>query len=265
MTSNVINNINIDNINIENEKKIESKICDSDKSKYVIHEILNPLSVISNCTELLSHQIKNDDIQNKKQMLKLLSIIKKQIKTCSEISECVLSENDEHIVKININEFIIQYINEIHQNNSEVNIYYYPPKNVEKYYLKSCKSNTYLKVIFDNIVKNTLKHNDNLNIIINPINERSSSRLNYINCDCDDDSDDDNSFEIIISGYNSYSSDHKDYLDRKFSRFTVCKNKNESNLIGMEIIDKFCSIMNINWDLSINPNNLYQYRLSVAN
>lgn len=229
-------------------ENIESKINDSDKSKYIIHEIINPLSVINNCSELLMFQIKNEkNIKNKNELMKLISIIKKQVSICSEISDCVLNNKEDNIEEININEFLKHYISEVHQNNPNINIYYFPPRNVNKYFLKSSKSNTYLKVIFDNIVKNTLKYNDNLNIIINPvINEE-------------------NSFEIIISGYNSYSTDHKDFFDKKFSRFTVCKNKNESNLIGMEIIDKFCSIMNINWDLSMNPNNLYQYKLTIVN
>lgn len=234
--------------NCKEESKINETITEDQKSKYIIHEILNPISVINNCAELLSHKIKKNDKNDKndkEDMLKLVSIIKKQVHKCSEISDFLLT-NNRKIEKIDINEFIEKYIKEINERERTYNIYYYPPSNVNQYYLKSNKSETYLKIIFDNIIKNTLKYNNFITITLNPI---SFNKLN--------------AFEIIITGSNNYKNNYTlSHSNENIDRFKVCKGKYENNYVGLEIIDRFCSIMDINWTL-MQDNNIYRYKLTV--
>jgi signal transduction histidine kinase len=234
------------NIKIEKNIKNIEEIDDYSMSRYLAHEFLNPLSVINNCTELMDLCINGGG--NYDNLDLFIKIIKQQIKVCNDLSQFVLVDKNSNKDKINIYEFVIDTIDEINKNNKNVNIII--RNNIDKNLnMILNKNKVYLKVIIDNIFKNILKHTNEIEISINYAYNTSPSK-------------------IEIKFLNKYfkSNNKKNYETfvkkmKIINRFTI--NENKSHFIGLEIIDKFCNNLNIEWNLYHNYDNLYEYTLKI--
>ena len=249
----------------KNKKKYE--LNEKQKCKYVVHEMLNPLSVINNCTELMLHKLndigRHDDSGNssgsdndndsssnsscgsdndnnsnnnrlsngdRKQMIVLLSMIKNQINKCTEVSKSIIEKNNDNTV-ININNMLIEYINNFKINNPTINISF--NSNIHNsYHFRSNSSKAYLKIILDNMINNILKYNDSVCIKVNKLK--------------------DNRIEMTIGD--------NDGNKKKELSNSINKNK-KSNFIGLEIIEKFCNILGVQWNLIQDEDNNYIYKL----
>lgn len=254
---NTINTINI-NKTINNKTiKNDFKFTQENKYRYLVHEILNPLCVINNCAELLNINLLNSVDKSMNYSLSyqnfnyLLNVIKNQINECSNLSKMILDDNKIHH-KINLHNFISRYINDFKNNNINTNIINHKVlKNVDVYL---SRNEIYLKIIFDNIFKNILKHTNELLISIDNNNLQEKVK-------------------IIIKGIQSHNNtrnqennntinkiENKKELNRsKINKYSVKDNK--SHFIGLEIIDNFCCSLNIIWFLEQDKNNNYQYIL----
>ena len=251
---NIINKTNNTNKIPNNEFKCSQE----NKYKYLVHEILNPLCVINNCAELLNINILNsvDKSMNHSLPYKnfnyLLNVIKNQINECSNLSKILLEEQTIH-KKINLKHFISNYINDFKTNNINVTLLN-NNNNSNKYDVCLSRNEIYLKIIFDNIFKNILKHTNELEISID--NHSLQEKV-----------------KIIIKGFQSHHNSIKKERQNTLNQITNTKelnhsktNKysvknNKSHFIGLEIIDNFCCSLNIIWFLEQDKNNNYQYIL----
>lgn len=254
---NTINTININKTLNSKTLKNDFKCTQENKYKYLVHEILNPLCVINNCAELLNINLLNsvDKSMNHSLSYKnfnyLLNVIKNQINECSNLSKMILDDKTIHH-KINLHHFISSYINDFKNNNINANIINHKTlKNVDVYL---SRNEIYLKIIFDNIFKNILKHTNELLISIDNNNLQEKVK-------------------IIIKGIQSHNntinheknntinqiSNKKELNHSKINKYSVKDNK--SHFIGLEIIDNFCCSLNIIWFLEQDKNNNYQYIL----
>lgn len=238
---------------LKNKNK-NNELNEGQKCRYVVHEMLNPLSIINNCTELMLHKLddigKNYDSDNsggsdndnnssidnlsdidRNQMIVLLSMIKNQINKCTEVSKSIIGGNCDNTV-INVNNMLIEYINTFKINNPSVNMLF--KSNISNsYHFRSNNSKAYLKIIMDNMINNVLKYNNSVYIKINKLKD---SRIEMIIGDNDNNNND----TKAVSPIN----------ERKTSHFT-----------GLEIIEKFCNILGIYWSLIQNEQMKYVYRL----
>jgi hypothetical protein len=234
--------------------KRKKKLDDDQKSRYVVHEILNPLSVINNCTDIMINKLNsttkyydsgygscsdsdsnssnssgnNISESDKKQIMILLSMIKNQINKCSEVSKSLMTQNFDN-VPINVNNMLTEYINSFKSCNPSVNIILMSNIN-NTYHFRSNNSKAYLKIIFDNMIHNVLKYNNSAYIKVSKLI--------------------DNKIEIIINDNDIKKNDERPINEKK-----------ESNFIGLEIIEKLCSILNIQWQLIQNEKGKYFYKL----
>lgn len=252
----------MDNI-LRKRKKKRNNLTDDQKCRYLVHEILNPLSIINNCVDLMIYKLneKHDDrekcnfIDNsntdsdsgnntdssndtdsldslanneKNQMITLLSMIKNQVNKCSEVSHIIMNNNCD-VTILNVNSMLLDYVTS-YKNlypNVSISLQSYLTND---YHIKSNNCKAYLKIIFDNMINNILKYNSSVSILANKT---------------------ENDKILIMIGDNDIDT------DKKYE--PVCDNK-KSHFVGLEIIDKFCSILNIDWTL-IKNNNKYIYKL----
>jgi len=242
-----INTINISNT-INNKTLIDNFKCSKEnKYRYLVHEILNPLCVINNCAELLNINLLNsvDKSNNNSLPYKnfnyLLNIIKNQINECSNLSKIILDDKTINN-KIDLYNFISNYIDDFKINNINATIINNYNK-LQNYDVYLSRNKIYLKIIFDNIFKNILKHTNELVISIEKNNLQEK-------------------IKIIIKGIQSHNNTilNKKELNRsKINKYSVKDNK--SHFIGLEIIDNFCCSLNIIWFLEQDISNNYQYIL----
>lgn len=237
---------------LRKKKKKNNDLNDDQKCRYVVHEMLNPLSVINNCTELMLHKLNDigkdydsghgssDNDSNssteslteadRDQMVILLSMIKNQISKCTEVSRCIMTDNCDNSA-INVNNMMLEYINSFKSCNPTANISM--NSNISNnYHFRSNNCKAYLKIIFDNMLNNVLKYNNSV----------------YINLDRNKDG----YIEILI-GDNDKGT--------KIGNANPINEKKKSNFIGLEIIEKFCSILGIQWNLIQNEQGKYIYKL----
>jgi hypothetical protein len=136
---------------------------------------------------------------------------------------------------ININEYLIQYIKKFMKINKTVyeiegiisNINHIELINVEV-----IKSNTYLKIILDNIIINAIL--------------RTRDKYIYLRCKrvCDD------YLQIKIT-------------NRKYvlSEFEIMSQPRKSHNLGLELVNNLCQKMDVEWNIIETPDNLIEFNL----
>lgn len=246
---------------------INNSIDPNSKCKFLVHEIVNPLNVISNCTELLKCNLNDDDVNSDK-INEYLTIINNQIEICNNISKCILDNNNTSSF-INIDDFIDNYVN-VFNNMDNVNIIT-KFNNTKQHLIFLKKNKIYLKIILDNIFKNMLNYKiiNNVNIYTCVIHKKltiiiknihSSTNILETSDDCEDLNDLINNATQLLNT-NQSNIDCKENIDCKANINFSCEKR--GNGIGLELINKFCKLLNINWYLTQDNNDNYYYVLQL--
>ena len=252
-----------------NSKKETNKyntIDPNSKCRFLVHEIINPLNIISNCTELLKCNMSNNDT-NCEKMNEFLDIIHNQISICNNISQCIL-DNNNNCSLLNIDDFISDYIR-VFSNIGNINIAT-KFNDTKKHLIFLKKNKIYLKIILDNIFKNILDYSkvNNVHILTNVSNKKLTVLIKNVLIDgkC-------NKYEIgkniiELSELSELDTKQQDILNNGdvnselFESYEF-SNKKRGNGIGLELINKFCKLLNINWYLTQDDNNNYYYVLQI--
>jgi PAS domain S-box-containing protein len=145
------------------------------------HDMNNILQVINSSAEIISFQLGDSEkslfIENMTKMIQ--SQIDRGSKLISDVRTLTTLDEEEIIIeKININKFLIQSINFMKKAYSERNIFIIMEELSENYYTRA---NELLQDVFDNILMNGIKYNENENIEIDiKISKQKIEKKKYI-------------------------------------------------------------------------------------
>jgi hypothetical protein len=216
--------------------------------KFFLHELLNPLNIISNCAELI-------DSNDKVTTPQFINIILQQVEQCNCLSQNMLS----HLIQkqensINLCHFLIE-IRDKFETNFSTNIDLQLNVNCQHINLKF--NQVYLKIILDNILKNAYhcggkidiileKKEDDYKILIK--NSKMTSKHSKMNDKYGD--------KMIDSGIDIETelNNCKNELNNCKTELNNCKNElnncnYRSNMVGLELINNLCAKMDIDWNL----------------
>ena len=168
-----VNNIKNDYKVNDNNFNLNIKNVSCEEERYIAHEIINPLSIIRNCAELMQYQ--DDKIHNKSFFIDLII---KQVDKCVSVSKTLLDNKNNCPKIINILCFLKKYIeNEnFYKATNNIILINNIPSNLNIKLKNTC---VYLKIIFDNIISNIFKYSSSkqINISYNKINVNNISLL----------------------------------------------------------------------------------------
>lgn len=209
------------------EKQCLESIYHSDTNpnfKFFLHELLNPLNVISNCAELI-------DSTDSVTIPKFIDIILQQVDQCNYLSQMMLSQmiqKQEH--NINLCHFLKDIKDKFETSfSTEIDL----NLNVNCKCLNLKFNQVYLKIILDNILKNAYHYGNKMSILL----------------------------EKTVSGYTISILNSKKSVHQK-QNSTSHHKQSQSHMVGLELIDSLCKKMDIDWNLFEEENN-YTFTLNL--
>lgn len=210
-----VNNIKNDYKLNDNDFNVNIKNVSCEEERYIAHEIINPLSIIRNCAELMLYQ---DEKKHDNKSF-FIDLIIKQVDKCVTVSKTLLDNNNNCPKIINILCFLKKYIeNEnFYKATNNIIIINNIPSNLNIKLKNTC---VYLKIIIDNIVSNIFKYSNSKKI-----------NISYKKVD-------DGNISLIIQPINDSINENN--------------NNNKSNNIGLELINTLSKKLGIKWKILDN-------------
>lgn len=211
-------------LKIETNNTLGNDINYQSNLKFFLHELLNPLNIISNCAELI-------DVNDKITTSQFADIILQQVEICNYLSQNMLTK----IVKkqensINLCHFLIDIKDKFEINfSTNINL----ELKVNCHHLKLKFNHVYLKIILDNILKNAYSNGNNINIILKHQEKENDKYM------------------IIVENLKDNNSNINTSNDTSINNNTKSNTKRntKSNMVGIELIDNLCTKMDIDWNL----------------
>lgn len=190
--------------------------------KLLVHEVINPLNIISGCAELTLNELDNQNIEKKK-MKEYLDLIVKQSQDCCDLlKQSLLCQT----IKTNINiydfikKIILDYKNHPLIKNKKIKFKLDFDKT--KDYNLLINNECYLKIIFNNLILNSIKYAlNNSYIYINIYTELEQSH------------------QINILIKNKF-----DIEDLKFNNIFLSSNKT-----GLNLVERMIKLIKAEWDI----------------
>ena len=203
--------------------------------KLLVHEVINPLNIISGCAELTLNELDNQNIEKEK-MKEYLDLIVKQSQDCCDLlKQTLLCQT----IKTNINiydfikKIILDYKNHPLIKNKKIKFKLDFDK--AKDYNLLINNECYLKIIFNNLILNSIKYAlNNSYIYINIYTELEQSH------------------QINILIKNKF-----DIEDLKFKNIFLSSNKT-----GLNIVERMVKLIKAEWDIK-QINNYFNVEVKI--
>ena len=203
--------------------------------KLLVHEVINPLNIISGCAELTLNELDNQNIEKEK-MKEYLDLIVKQSQDCCDLlKQSLLCQN----IKTNINiydfikKIILDYKNHPLIKNKKIKFKLDFDK--AKDYNLLINNECYLKIIFNNLILNSIKYAlNNSYIYINIYTELEQSH------------------QINILIKNKF-----DIEDLKFKNIFLSSNKT-----GLNLVERMIKLIKAEWDIK-QINNYFNVEVKI--
>lgn len=203
--------------------------------KLLVHEVINPLNIISGCAELTLNELDNKNIEKEK-MKEYLDLIVKQSQDCCDLLKKTLLCQT---IKTNINiydfikKIILNYKNHPLIKNKKIKFKLDFDKS--KDYNLLINNECYLKIIFNNLILNSIKYSlNNSYIYINIYTELEHSH------------------QINILIKNKF-----DIEDLKFKNIFLSSNKT-----GLNLVERMIKLIKAEWDIK-QINNYFNVEVKI--
>lgn len=203
--------------------------------KLLVHEVINPLNIISGCAELTLNELDNKNIEKEK-MKEYLDLIVKQSQDCCDLLKqtllCQTIKNNINIYDF-IKKIILDYKNHPLIKNKKIKFKLDFDK--AKDYNLLINNECYLKIIFNNLILNSIKYSlNNSYIYINIYTELEQSH------------------QINILIKNKF-----DIEDLKFKNIFLSSNKT-----GLNLVEKMIKLIKAEWDIK-QINNYFNVEVKI--
>lgn len=188
--------------------------------KHIAHEVINPLNIIVGCAELSINELENQKLEKDKMKTYLDLILKQSIECSNLLKNSLLCKSKQVNIYHFIKQIILNYKDHplIKEKKLKFKLDYDKLKDYQLFIQNEC----YLKIIFNNLILNSIKYSlSNSNIYINIYTEQFEQHQINI---------------LIKNKFNI----HDSKLNNTFL---------SSNKIGLDLVERMIHLIEGQWDI----------------